>query len=655
MRNMKKILAVICALAVAISGIAFMGAPAKADDKIATAVDLTCFDINAYGDYLNVFGYVEEEEQGLGVLEGIIEIYFDGVKMGEVNLEEREDGFFDENFFVDKEPGSYAVEVRYLANDVYEGSSEGTYIQAANFVNIQGSHKVGLSGGQVTFNGVATLDIEPYAGKDVKVLLEDEDGKFELLGTARTNLDGEFSLDYTIDRPAGTYWYQFVIQNDTEKALATYSLEVADEKAEVYICPRTDYYAFLDDSAYSPSIDGTVYNAYDRGVYTGTINCDIYETGERMFNTDVSFGEFADSLDDSIYDYQPGDYTLLFTYSEDAIHEETVETATLHLLEHRSDLTEGVCGEDATWEYDTVNKVLTIKGTGAMYDYPTIVAPGCQTIVVEDGITSIGDSSFSNLEDLTSVTLPNSLTTIGEYAFNGCTMLSFLTLPVNVANIGAGAFMYCENLGYVYMPDNVKYIADTAFIYAYDYVELSVLENSYAFGWAIDHDMDYIVRDEPETTTPAPTTTTTATTTTTTTNTTTKPTTTTAETTTSIITTEPTSEVTTETTTGVPESTTVAPTTKRKITVAKVTGLKVKNKKKKKAVITWKKAKNALKYQVQFSRKKNMKKGKSKYTKKRKITIKKLKKRKKYYFRVRGINGKIVGKWSAKKKLKIKR
>ena len=34
-------------------------------------------------------------------------------------------------------------------------------------------------------------------------------------------------------------------------------------------------------------------------------------------------------------------------------------------------------------------------------------------------------------------------------------------------------------------------------------------------------------------------------------------------------------------------------------------------------------------------------------------TIKKLKKKKTYYFRVRGVNGKNVGKWSAVKRVKV--
>ncbi len=85
-----------------------------------------------------------------------------------------------------------------------------------------------------------------------------------------------------------------------------------------------------------------------------------------------------------------------------------------------------------------------------------------------------------------------------------------------------------------------------------------------------------------------------------------------------------------------------------KTTLAKVKNVKIKVGKKK-ATISWKKAKNAKKYVVKYSYKKNMKGAKTKTTKKLKLTIKKLKSGKKVYVQVQGINGKTKGKWSAKK------
>ena len=94
----------------------------------------------------------------------------------------------------------------------------------------------------------------------------------------------------------------------------------------------------------------------------------------------------------------------------------------------------------------------------------------------------------------------------------------------------------------------------------------------------------------------------------------------------------------------------------------KVTGLKVKNKKKKKIVVKWRKKTNVAGYQIQYAlNKKFTKKKKSKWVGKKKSskTISKLKKGKKYYIRVRAYRKKsgkkLYGKWSKVKKVKIKK
>lgn len=80
-----------------------------------------------------------------------------------------------------------------------------------------------------------------------------------------------------------------------------------------------------------------------------------------------------------------------------------------------------------------------------------------------------------------------------------------------------------------------------------------------------------------------------------------------------------------------------------------------KNTKKKSVVIKIKSTKNAKSYKVQYSTSKKFKKAKTKTTTKLSITIKSLKKKKTYYFRVCGVNGKLVGAWSKTMKVKIKK
>lgn len=103
---------------------------------------------------------------------------------------------------------------------------------------------------------------------------------------------------------------------------------------------------------------------------------------------------------------------------------------------------------------------------------------------------------------------------------------------------------------------------------------------------------------------------------------------------------------------------TPAITTSKSISVKKVSWKSLKNKKKKKAVASWKKVSKADGYQLQYATNKKFKAKKNIQTKKTKYTIKKLKK-KTYYVRVRAykLDGqkKVYGKWSKIKKVTIKK
>ena len=69
---------------------------------------------------------------------------------------------------------------------------------------------------------------------------------------------------------------------------------------------------------------------------------------------------------------------------------------------------------------------LTISGTGDMPDYKQYNTPWfddrekIKKVVIEDGVTSIGENAFFYCPALTSITIPNSVTSIGECTFKGC-------------------------------------------------------------------------------------------------------------------------------------------------------------------------------------------------------------------------------------------
>ncbi len=124
----------------------------------------------------------------------------------------------------------------------------------------------------------------------------------------------------------------------------------------------------------------------------------------------------------------------------------------------------GTCGAEVTWTLDSEG-VLTISGSGDMYDYGLYSAPWyfsrVKSAVIADGVTSIGDGAFSYCTSLTSVTIPDSATSIGQHAFRGCESLTSVTIPNSVTSIGWYAFGNCTSLTGIWVDrDNNNYSSD---------------------------------------------------------------------------------------------------------------------------------------------------------------------------------------------------
>ena len=119
----------------------------------------------------------------------------------------------------------------------------------------------------------------------------------------------------------------------------------------------------------------------------------------------------------------------------------------------------GSCGDNVTWTFTESTKTLTIQGSGAIDNFPWYgFRTNIQNIVIEDGVTSIGNQAFRDFSGLTSVTIPNSVTSIGSGAFEGCSGLTSVTIPNSVTSIGSGAFIRCSGLTSIVVENgNSKY------------------------------------------------------------------------------------------------------------------------------------------------------------------------------------------------------
>ena len=89
-------------------------------------------------------------------------------------------------------------------------------------------------------------------------------------------------------------------------------------------------------------------------------------------------------------------------------------------------------------------------------DIVSIPKEKIKSVIIEDGVTKIGNGAFYDCTSLTSVTIPDSVTAIDSNAFLNCTGLTSITIPDSVTKIGECAFYGCTGLKEVTVPKSAK-------------------------------------------------------------------------------------------------------------------------------------------------------------------------------------------------------
>jgi len=144
--------------------------------------------------------------------------------------------------------------------------------------------------------------------------------------------------------------------------------------------------------------------------------------------------------------------------------------------------TSGKCGDNLTWKYNLSTYALTISGAGPMDNYFSS-APwnsyrsSIKTVIINDGVTSIGDCSFTHFTELTSITLPDKIESIGNSSFSYCSKLTNIAIGNEVKIIGQHAFYCCNKLKSITIPNSVNSIGDLAFFNCSE-LENIVVENN---------------------------------------------------------------------------------------------------------------------------------------------------------------------------------
>ena len=117
-----------------------------------------------------------------------------------------------------------------------------------------------------------------------------------------------------------------------------------------------------------------------------------------------------------------------------------------------------------------------------IYSYTFKDCTSLTSVVISEGITTIGSSAFDGCTSLTSITIPESVTSIEHWAFWHCTSLTSITIPQRVTSIEDGLFAGCSSLTDINIPKGVTAIGGFAFSGCSSLTDIQIPEGVTAIG-----------------------------------------------------------------------------------------------------------------------------------------------------------------------------
>ncbi|MBE6606257.1 MAG: hypothetical protein E7635_04400 [Ruminococcaceae bacterium] len=276
------------------------------------------------------------------------------------------------------------------------------------------------SSGNGTLSGTITLPSgAPEGGLNISLILEET-------RTVYRNLYGTSAYYYD----AGSQYTVATVDFSEGEKSKTYFFDAGSYQSST---KYSEYVIFYETSS-NEIIDKTGY---------------VKEDGTTQFTSKLSTeSELANYLDIKLFDYG--------------------EDITANIAISEKDMS---CGDNAVWSYDKKTKTLTISGSGDVYDFAPHGAgwsnydEEIEAIVIENGITSIGENAFYYCISAQKVTIPDSVNDIGRNAFQGCRKLQSVVIPEGVKTIERYTFYDCNNLNLIVIPKSVQTVYNNAFPY----------------------------------------------------------------------------------------------------------------------------------------------------------------------------------------------
>lgn len=102
-----------------------------------------------------------------------------------------------------------------------------------------------------------------------------------------------------------------------------------------------------------------------------------------------------------------------------------------------------------------ITKIIINKGVTSIGNRAFLGITSLKEVEIADSVANIGEAAFANCTSLETIDIPDSVTSIGDWAFEGCSSLEFIELPKGLTKLNYALFDGCSNLRTVIIPDSV--------------------------------------------------------------------------------------------------------------------------------------------------------------------------------------------------------
>ena len=332
----------------------------------------------------------------------------------------------------------------------------------------------------VILNSVTSIGNSAFVKCSALQSISIPDSVTTISNSAFLNCSALETIDVSENNP--NYCSQDGILFDKEKT--TLMLFPAENAITEYTIPDSVTTIGMDGFAHCPNLQSVTISDSVTKICTDAFwDCSIESIIIPKNVTEIGFGVFGFcSALQSITIENPDCeiYTNMHTISDTAIiygYENSTAQAYAERFDRefisldKADVaTSGTWGENLTFDFDETTGILTIDGTGEMRDfnfYDYVVwknfRENIKTVIINDGVTSIGNYAFLKCSNLESISIPESVIEIGISAFENCSALESITIPETVTTIGNDAFKDCSALQSIMIPENVTELGYGAF------------------------------------------------------------------------------------------------------------------------------------------------------------------------------------------------